>query len=304
MVNSAHLLVAQTVDNHLADGSIATDSSVAEKGYNSVDIRRLSYFQYVDLRLGELPKFRYALKNAVLSNLRRRYRRSTLGFCWSLLNPFFTMGILALIFGTIFHQNYQTFSVYVFSALLPWNFIAQVMLQGTESLANNESSLRRLVLPKMFFPLVTVCTEMVNFVLSLASFLALGLLFGQHYSYTILLLPFAALAAGILCFGLAICMSILTVYWRDTQHILGVVVQLLFYTIPIIYPVETLSNNLKLIVHFNPFYHFVKLFRYAIYFGQCPALIEWCFCFVVAVISMAIALWMLKRTERELLFRL
>ncbi len=260
------------------------------------------------LRLSELHKYRYALKNAVISNLKRRYRRSTLGFAWSLLNPLLTMAVLALMFGTIFHQKYQTFSVYVFSALLPWNFIAQALLQGTESFVNNESSLKRVVLPKTFFPLVTVCTELSNFMLSLASFLVLGLLLEVHYSWALISIPFAALITSILAFGLAISMAVLTVYWRvywrDLQHIMSVIIQLLFYTVPIIYPLESLSENISWIVRLNPFYYFIKLFRSSIYDYQCPSLSDWTLCTVIAITVLAVSLRLLQNTERELVFRL
>ena len=278
--------------------------SNARKEYYSIDVRQLSYVQYAKLRLGELFKYRYALKNAVVSNLKRRYRRSTLGFAWSLLNPLLTMAVLALMFGTIFHQKYQTFSVYVFSALLPWNFIAQTLLQGTESFVNNESSLKRVVLPKTFFPLVTVCTEMSNFMLSLASFLVLGLFLEVHYSWALLSIPFAALITSVLAFGLAISMAVLTVYWRDLQHIMSVIIQLFFYTVPIIYPLESLSENIRWIVQVNPFYYFIKLFRFSIYDCQWPPLFDWALCASIAVIVLAVSLKLLQGTERELVFRL
>ncbi len=275
-----------------------------QKGYSSIDVRQLSYLQYVKLRLGELVKYRYALKSAVTLNLKRRYRRSTLGFAWSLLNPLLTMAVLALMFGTIFHQKYQAFSIYVFSALLPWNFIAQTLLHSTESFVNNESSLKRVVLPKTFYPLVTVCTEMVNFLLSLASFLVLGVLLKENYSWALLSIPVATLIIGIFAFGLAISMAVLTVYWRDLQHILGVIVQLLFYLVPIIYPFESLSDDLHWIVQINPFYYFLKLFRLSIYNGQMPSLLNWLGCTIIAIITLGVGLRLLQRTERELLFRL
>ena len=284
--------------------SVVPIKSKARNEYYSIDVRQLSYLQYVKLRLGDLFKYRYALRNSVISNLKRRYRRSTLGFAWSLLNPLLTMAVLALMFGTIFHQKYQTFSVYVFSALLPWNFIAQSLLQGTESFVNNESSLKRIVLPKTFFPLVTVCTEMSNFMLSLASFLVLGLLLEVHYSWALLTIPFAALITSILAFGLAISMAVLTVYWRDLQHIMSVIIQILFYTVPIIYPLESLSENISWIVQLNPFYYFIRLFRFSIYDSQCPPLSDWLLCTCIAVFVLAISLRLLQDTERELVFRL
>jgi ABC-type polysaccharide/polyol phosphate export permease len=274
------------------------------KVYNSLDVRQLSYMQYAWLRISELFKYRYALKSAVTLNLKRRYRRSTLGFAWSLLNPLLTMAVLALMFGTIFHQKYQTFSVYVFSALLPWNFIAQTLLQSTESFVNNESSLRRVVLPKTFYPMVTVCTEISNFLLSLASFLILGLLLKEQYSWALLSIPLAVIILGIFAFGLGISMAVLTVYWRDLQHIAGVIVQLLFYMVPIIYPLESLSQNLHWVVQLNPFYSFIELFRFSIYDGQWPSLLNWAICGLFAIISLGIGLRLLQQTERELLFRL
>jgi ABC-type polysaccharide/polyol phosphate export permease len=279
-------------------------NKLSKKQYSSVNVRQMSYIQYIVLRIGELYKYRHALKSAVLLNLKRRYRRSTLGFAWSLLNPLLTMAVLALMFGTIFHQKYQTFSVYVFSALLPWNFIAQTLLNSTECFVNNEASLKRIVLPKIFFPLVTVCTEMINFLLSLASFLILGLLLQENYSWTLLSLPMAAFITGILAFGLSIAMAICTVYWRDLQHILGVIVQILFYLIPIIYPVESLSENLYEIVRLNPLYPFIELFRSAIYSNAWPSLLNWGIASIIAILVLAIALRLLQHTERELLFRL
>ena len=274
------------------------------RSYCSVDVRQLSYWQYLRLRISELSKYKYALRSAVMLNLKRRYRRSTLGFGWSLLNPLLTMGVLALVFGGIFHQNYQSFSVYVFSALLPWNFLAQTVLQGSESLVNNESYIKRVAIPKTFFPLTTVCTELLSFVLSLASFLALGLLLGAHYSWTLLSLPLAVMITGILAYGLAIFVAVLTVYWRDLQHIVGVLLQLLFYTIPIIYPLETLSEPLKWVVRLNPFYHFVKLFRLSIYACQWPSPADWWLSFLIAVMVLAASFCLLQKKERELIFRL
>ncbi len=275
-----------------------------DDSYTSVDVREMSFGQYFSLRITELFRFKYALRNAVLSALKRRYRRSTLGFAWSLLNPLLTMMVLALMFGTLFRQNYHLFSIYVFSALLPWGLIAQTMTQSTESLVNNESSLRMLLLPKAFFPLVTVASELVNFSLSLAVFLLLGLALGGHYNWTMIAIPLATVLTGIFCFALAICFSITAVFCRDVSHILGVVVQLLFYMTPIIYPVNSVPADLRWIINLNPFYCFVKLFRYPIYDGQWPHMTDWLICTLLAVAGILSSFYLLQRTERGILFRL
>ena len=274
------------------------------RGYRSVDVRQLDYPVFAAMRLKELWTYRYALKSAVISNLRRRYRRSSLGFSWSLINPLLTMLVLAFVFGTIFKQSYQAFSVYVFSALLPWNYISQTICQSTESIVTSEDSLKRVVLPKAFFPLVTVLTELINFSLALCTFLVLGVFLSAKYSLALLAIPAATALCGLLVFGLSLIMAIATVYYRDLTHIIGVVLQLVFYTIPVIYPVEVLPESVHKILIFNPFYHFVKLFRLCISDGVWPATTDWLICAVVAIASVLISLALLQKTERELLFRL
>ena len=279
-------------------------SSPLSQGYTSVDVRQLSYPTYLSMRLRELWRYRHALKSAVTLNLRGRYRRSSLGFAWSLINPLLTMLVLAFVFGNIFRQTYPVFSIYVFSALRPWNFISQTISHSTEAIVSSEDSLKRVALSKAFFPLVTVLTETVNFVLALLTFMVLGLFLGAHYSPAIFAIPLATFLCGLLVFGLSLSIAILTVYIRDLTHITGVVLQLVFYTIPIIYPKEVLPDLLHKMLIYNPFYHFVKLFRLTIFESRMPDASDWAICTLMALVSVCASMYLLQRTERELLFRL
>src|SRR6185369_9486605 len=102
----------------------------------------------------DLVTYRYALYNFISSNLRARYRRSAIGFLWSLLNPLFTMTIMAIVFSTIFHSSVSNFSIYIFSGLLPWTLISNSMLNGSMSIVLGEAYLKKMYIPKLIFPLV------------------------------------------------------------------------------------------------------------------------------------------------------
>ena len=85
---------------------------------------RDSFTRYLLNAVAEIKIYRFALSNFVINNLRMRYRRSVLGFVWSLLNPLLVMMVISVVFSLIFKQEIRTFSLYIFSGLAPWGILA------------------------------------------------------------------------------------------------------------------------------------------------------------------------------------
>src|SRR5689334_17319564 len=117
--------------------------SLEHRGLNNFLIRN-----FYDLIL-----YRYAIYNFISSKLRARYRRSAIGFLWSLLNPLFTMTIMAIVFSSIFRSSIANFSIYIFSGLLPWTLISHSILNGSTSIVSGEAYLKKIYVPKLIFPL-------------------------------------------------------------------------------------------------------------------------------------------------------
>ncbi|HMP52958.1 MAG TPA: hypothetical protein PKD05_15500, partial [Candidatus Melainabacteria bacterium] len=139
----------------------------------------------------QLWSFRVAIKTSVVNRLRKRYHRSILGFGWSLLNPLMTMLVLTLVFSMLFRQNPKDYAAYLIVGLLPWNFIRDSILASSSSIIDGEYFLKKVAIPSIFFPVVTVITEAVNFVLCLCSLALLGYFIGLSLSASLLLLPVA-----------------------------------------------------------------------------------------------------------------
>ena len=265
---------------------------------------RDSFTRYLLNAVAEIKIYRFALSNFVINNLRMRYRRSVLGFVWSLLNPLLVMMVISVVFSLIFKQEIRTFSLYIFSGLAPWGYISSSILGGCQALINGEGFMKKVYVPKLLFPLIFVSTETVNFLFSIVSLYILALLFGATLSWKIIFLPLIILIIFIFNFGWAILFSVITVYFRDFSQIMAVVFQALFYVIPIVYPLETIPIEYRFIFNLNPFYYFVMLSRKVIY-GQ-PELyaIDFLIPTVLAVSSLLLGLFVLMKQDRDIIYRL
>jgi ABC-type polysaccharide/polyol phosphate export permease len=263
-----------------------------------------SIIEFLARNARELFVFRHALFNYIDSQLSARYRRSTIGFFWSLLNPLFTMIVMAIVFSSLYKRPFAEFSLYLFSGLLPWNLITASLTEGSMSIVTAEVYLKKIYTPKVLFPLVTLGVEAINFLFSLVSLFLLVLLVGAKISWTLLLVPFALLTLILFLLGLILTLSILTVSFRDMSHILRILLLGLFYMTPILYPITAVADWLADIVKFNPFYYFINLFHLIIYDGVVPVSFDWMVCLILAVVSMLIGITVFHNKEKDVIYRL
>jgi len=265
---------------------------------------RKNFLGYLVKSIGDVIRYRFVLFNLVSTNLRSRYRRSTIGFLWSLLNPLFTMTILAIVFSSIYRLSFTEFGLYIMSGLLPWNLISNSLLHGSESLIRSEGYLKKVHVPKLIFPLSVLGVEIVNFLLSLVSLFFLASLLGARPSWALLLLPVALLLVSVFLLGIIMTISIFTVYFRDFSHILQVGLLGAFYLTPIIYPANRLSPRLLKLITLNPFYYFVDLFHEIIKSSAIPSSTTWMVCIALSLVSLVIGIVVFRARENDIIYRL
>lgn len=255
--------------------------------------------------LRELVIYRYAVYNFVSTNLSTRYRRSAIGFLWSLLNPLFTMIILSFVFSGFFENSLANFSIYIFSGLLPWTMIMNSILNGTLSMVSAERYLKKVYVPKIIFPIVVVSGEVVNFLLSLISLFVVAMFLGAKISWALLSLPIALLLTALFLLGLVMIVSIINVYFRDMTHIIQVVFTGLLYLTPILYSIDFVSNTmLYRVIKLNPFAYFIDLFHSIIYYAQFPDWNAWLICLLLTLISLVVGLFVFSSSEKDIIYRL
>jgi len=252
-----------------------------------------------------LYEFREVLRNLVSSDLKLRFRRSFLGYGWSLLYPVLMMLILAVVFSKVSKFPSPAKMIpYLFAGLVPWNFFVATCMSGSSSLLTNESLLKKIYLPKLIFPLSILLARFVDFLFNVLALFAVIALISFKPSLALLTLPLAILILFLFVSGVTIALSAINVYVRDAAHLMSVLIQLGFFATPIIYREEELDARYRMLLDFNPFTHIVRVFHAIISDGRFPDVHEWGFAALVSVGAFIFGSWIFTRLERNLIFRL
>ena len=211
------------------------------------------------------------LRLLVVKDIKLKYRRSVLGYVWSILNPLLIMSVMAVVFSTMFKRNIDNFPVYLFCGQLLFNFMNSSTHQAIFSITHNAPLLKKTYVPKYIFTVAKVTSGMVDLFFSLGALLIVMLVTGASFAWTNLLFPLVILQLYILCVGLGLFLAQANVFFRDIQYIYNAVTTAWMYLTPIFYPIDALPDTLVwFIKHCNPMYFYVAQFRDLVYLGQLP----------------------------------
>lgn len=251
----------------------------------------------------ELFRYRDLLWSLVQRDLTVRYKRSVLGFLWTMLNPLLTMIVLTIVFSTFFRFEFQHFAVYLLSGLLLWNFFAQSTTQAIHNLLWAGSLVNKIYLPKPIFVISALLVGLVNLVLALIP-LALIMLISQHrFSPALLFLPIPIALVFVFALGVGLFVTTLAIFFVDVVDIYQVGLMVLFYLSPIIYPLSILPEQYLPFVKLNPMYYFLQLFRQPIYDGTIPEVgLVWRAA-LIALVALMVGWWFFTKKADEFAYR-
>ena len=220
----------------------------------------------------EIYLYRELLWNLIVTELKLRYRNSFLGFLWTVLNPLLYLAILAAVFSKIIRFQVDNYVIFLFSGLTSWTMIQQTVVTATASLVNNQALIRKVYIPKIIFPLSNVLARFVDHLILTAVLLVFAVALKAPLSFSLLWLPPIILLHFFFSLGLSLIFSVAYIKVRDTQHLIAIIFQALFFLTPIIYSRDVLPEQFRHLFFYNPFYYFVQLFRFPVYHSQLPSL--------------------------------
>lgn len=249
---------------------------------------------------------RYFWLSLVLLDLQTRYRRSVLGLGWSLLQPIILTVILHTVFHPIFWNTVEDYALYVLSGLVFWNYFTSNTILGCHCFLHAEGYIRQHPLPLAIFPLRTALGGLIHFLLALGVVLAVA---GCTRGWVAPLALLSLLPSIVLLFGLAWAMALLAgfanVLFRDTEHLVQVIFQVLFYLTPIFYPAQMLHHYpLGWLLQGNPVQVFLQLLRQPLLENAVPSLATYGLATAIVGAVGGLAAMVLHRLQRQLIFYL
>lgn len=191
----------------------------------------------------ELVHFRELIKNLVIRDLKVRYRNSVLGVLWSLLNPLLMTLVFTIVFTFMLPNNIRSYPVFFMAGFLPWSFFSAAVAGATGSIVGNANLIKKVYFPREMLPLAEVLSNLVHFLVALLVLFGLILAFRVRLTPALLMLPLLILAEVMFVSGMSLLLATANVFYRDTQHILQVILQAWFFLTPIFYPIDVLPKS-------------------------------------------------------------
>ena len=214
-----------------------------------------------------LYDYREMLKTSIKKDIGGKYKNSFLGVLWSFVNPLLQIIVYAIIFPLIMKSDIEYYIVFMVCGLIPWNYFSTVINRTSFTMIENGNIIKKVYFPREILPISVVTSETVTFLISSILILLFTLGYGLGLTINIVFYPLILLVQYVLLIGISLIVSSVTVYFRDLQHFIGVLLQLFFYATPIVYAVDTIPENFRWILKYNPMTYIIEGYR-DIFWGQ------------------------------------
>lgn len=256
-------------------------------------------------RMQGFIKYKDLMLELVSRDLKLKYRRSILGYLWSILNPLFIMVIMTIVFSHMFQRgNIPNFPVYLISGQVLFNFMNLSTKSAIESITGSASLLKKTYVPKYVFTVSKIASGLVDCIFSLGALLIVMLFTGGRFSWYLLLTPIVLLQLFVFSLGLGMFLAAANVFFRDILYIYNAVTTAWLYLTPIFYPIEFLPGTLHwVVVHLNPMYAYISQFRCLTLYGCLPDLNMVLYGTIDAVLMLIVGVWIfLKSQDKFILY--
>lgn len=247
----------------------------------------------------EIYDYRQMVYSLVRKELRGRYKGSALGFLWTFINPLMQLVIYTVVFSVIMRSGIEKYYLFLFIGLIPWNFFSASLVGGSRAILNQQSMVTKIYFPREVLPISFVTSSFVNMLYCFIVVFAVVILSGTRIDFIALLyLPLVMAVEYILSLGAALISSAVTVYFRDMEHILGIVVQAWMFLTPIMYSIDDIPSSLRLIFNLNPMTTVISAYRDILYYSRIPDITNMFIALVLGIIVLILGMAVFNRLKR------
>ena len=211
------------------------------------------------------------LFSLVARDMKLRYKRSLLGFAWSLINPLAQLLVLNFVFSHVLPLNIPHYAAFLFTGILVWSWFQSSLLMATGSIVDNRDLIRKPGFPIAVLPIVSIATNFIHFLLALPMLIFFLLASGIQLTTTVLVLPILFALQFLLTISLAYFISAVHVVFRDTQYLLGIGLLLGFYLSPVFYDASIIPENYQFLYRLNPMVVLIDAYRTLLLKGELPS---------------------------------
>lgn len=254
-----------------------------------MQIKSLGLFQFNEL-----------LKQLIVRDVKLKYRRSYLGYLWSILNPLMLMVVQVIVFSNLFRFDTPNYPLYLISGQIIFNFMVEATNMSVWSIIGNSSLLKKTYVPKYIFTLSKVGSSLVNLIFSLGALLLVMFITDAEFTWNLLFFPIIILQVLIFSLGLGLFLATATVFFRDVQYLWGVFVSMWMYLTPLFYPISIISEEYQsLYKSANPMYWYIEQFRDVVLYAKFPQVDSIIMGLMLSIIVLILGAWYFNKKQDE-----
>lgn len=249
--------------------------------------------------LKNLFQYRELLKTNVKKEVRGKYKGAWLGVVWSFLNPLLMLVVYSVVFPYILRVEVENYTMYMMIALIPWNFFTGSITSGVGSIVREGNILKKVYFPREIIPISVVTSALVNFLITCIIMFLFIIFTGLGFSWHLLLFPIIVLIQYIITLAFTFVLSAITVYVRDVDHFVNIILLLAFYVTPIVYDPSLLPAKFNWTLLVNPMAGLISAYRDILYYHTLPdfnILLMW---FLIGIMLIIIGYIIFKKLEKN-----
>lgn len=247
----------------------------------------------------DFMKYFNFLVELVKRDFKRKYYKSVLGILWTILNPLMMMVVITIVFSTLFKRNIPNFPVYYLTGYVIHNFIVTTTRLSIGSVLGNGGLIRKIYIPKYMFCLSNVLVQFITLLFSLIPLFLVMIVTKAPFTKYALLFPIPLLYALVFTLGLSLILSTYGVYFRDLNHLYGIITMMWMYATPLFYPISIIPERFRFLWDLNPNYIFITIARNLMVDGIMPSqkMLIVATCYSVITLIMGIVVFQEKENK-------
>jgi lipopolysaccharide transport system permease protein len=221
---------------------------------------------WLDFSLREIWAYRELLYFFVWRDVKVRYKQTAIGAAWAVLQPFLTMVVFSLFFGTLakIPSHGLPYPVFYYTALLPWTYFATALQNASNIVVDQQRVITKVYFPRLILPTAAVLSGLVDFGIAFLLYIPLQLYYGIAPTRAILLLPVFLLLAVLTALGVGLWLSALNAIYRDVRYVVPFLVQFWMFASPLVYPSSLVPARWRALYGLNPMAGVIEGFRWAL----------------------------------------
>lgn len=211
----------------------------------------------------ELWRYRDLFYFLIWRDIKTRYAQSVLGIGWAIIQPLFSMVVFTIVFGNLAKVSSDgvPYAIFSYAALVPWTYFSSALTDSTNSLVNASGMITKVYFPRLVLPIAPVFGKLIDFGIAMVILGGFMIYFQIAPTVWALFLPYLILLMILSAAGIGMWLTAMAVQYRDVRYAMSLVVTLLMYAAPVVYPASSVPENWRILYSINPMVGVIEGFR-------------------------------------------